>query len=422
MAKTKPSKRKDKQRKKSKKDVLHSTTAPSHRSSSSSKPAADPATLLTEATTLLATGQALDALPLAQQALTDLSSVSSNPLPALNLLAEIHIELGDPETATSTFAKAIELDPMGDRDDAATAADKFLWMAQLSSEGGKDSVGWFEKGVGVLKTRIAEVEGKKTQGPMEVLVASELKGKLANALCGVVEVYMTDLRFVEAFVLVLTGGIYLSRLNLENLTNDSTSWEQDAEQRCEQLITEALLVAPSSPSVLQTLASIRISQLRFPDAQAALNRSIDLWKDLPPEDPEVPDFPTRISLARLLMEAEMEGEAFEVLDRLILEDDSSVEGWYLGGWCLMLLAQKEKGTVEESETKKTLLSSREWLRHTFKLYEMQEYEDERLGEHARELVKDLDAELGAETLDESDGEEWEDADDLESEEDEEMED
>lgn len=192
------------------------------------------------------------------------------------------------------------------------------------------------------------------------------------------------------------------------------SWESDAEARCESLITEALLISPSSPSVLQTLASVRISQLRIEDAQAALLRSIEVWKDLPPEDPMVPDFPTRISLSRLLMEADMEGEALETIERLILEDDSSVEAWYLGGWCQFLLAQKEAGFHGEEDVpdqKKTLLSAREWLRHTLQLYDLQGYEDERLGEHARDLVKELDAELGdVEDSEDEEGADWESLD------------
>ena len=64
--------------------------------------------------------------------------------------------------------------------------------------------------------------------------------ELAEALCATAEVYMTDL-----------------------------SWEDDAEQRCERLITEAVAVCPEtlSAGVLQTLASIRISQERVEEAK-----------------------------------------------------------------------------------------------------------------------------------------------------------
>ena len=201
------------------------------------------------------------------------------------------------------------------------------------------------------------------------------------------------------------------------------SWERDAESNCKSLIAEALLVAPHSPEPLQTLASIRISQTRMPEAKKALADSIALWKDLPPEDTGVPDFPTRISLARLLMEVEMEEEALEVIERLVTEDDQSVEAWYLGGWCLYLLGEKRENIQdadadavmhdgkpqkerEDSLHVASLVSSREWLRQSLQLYQVLEYEDERLRDHAKELVDGLDAQLGEHDMDdaEEDGE------------------
>jgi tRNA (guanine10-N2)-methyltransferase len=170
------------------------------------------------------------------------------------------------------------------------------------------------------------------------------------------------------------------------------------------------------------LASIRISQLREDDARAALSRSIDLWKELPPEDPNVPDFATRISLSRLLMEVSMLLEALEVLERLILEDDQSVEAWYLGGWCTYLLAEKgeaprdPEGETNEPESKRhaSLVASREWLKQGLALYDLLEYEDVRLKEHALELVQEINKEIG-EAIDDESGpedaeggeEEWE---------------
>lgn len=176
------------------------------------------------------------------------------------------------------------------------------------------------------------------------------------------------------------------------------------------MITEALTVTPDSPEVLQTLASIRISQLRTDDAQAALRKSLGLWKDLPPEDLSIPDFAVRISLVRLLMEVSLEFEALEVLERLILEDDQSVEAWYLGGWCLYLLAEKQQAPKDvteedpnESPRHASLVASREWLKQSLKLYELLEYEDERLRDHAQELVQGMNQEIG-EDLDDDDSE------------------
>jgi tetratricopeptide (TPR) repeat protein len=372
MAKTKP------QDRKSKKSVKNGA----------SKPKASPEALLVQAATLLQTSEPEEALVAARRALNILQPSSTPPsvaaLPALNLLGEIQVELGDPESAREAFEAAIAIDPLG----ASDGAEKFLWMAQLNEEGGAKSVAWFEKGIEVLKREIGELEGILVKKTEVTDLLEEKKQKVANSLCGIAEVYMTDL-----------------------------SWEEDAEARCEAAVTEALLFAPSNPEPLQTLASIRISQLRHEDAKAALARSMDLWKDLDPDDDRVPDYSTRISLSRLLMEAELEDEAFEVLERLIGENDGSVEAWYLGGWCLHLLAGKQKAKGEDDAATQDLRTSRDWLENCLRLYTLLEYEDERLKEHADEIMKELNDTLGPSTGEE----EWEDAgDDEDDEDDEEM--
>lgn len=197
--------------------------------------------------------------------------------------------------------------------------------------------------------------------------------------------------------------------------------EPDAEANCENLITRALLLSePPLPSTLQTLASIRLSQSRLEDAQSALHRSIESWKHLPPEHSSIPDFPTRISLVRLLMEAELEESALEVVERLVGENDQSVEAWYLGGWCLRLLGHKEGEASNAEDQKAVLMSGREWLRNCLKLYQLLDYEDDRLRDHAMELVQELDQRLGDEEIeeeeddDDDDEEEWENEEDAES--------
>jgi tetratricopeptide (TPR) repeat protein len=363
MAKTKPQDRSRKSKKISSAD------------GTPKKQKASPESLLLQAAVLLQTSQPEEALVQARRALQLLQPTSEPTiaaLPALRLLGEINVELGEADAAREIFSTAAALDDDGTLD----GADKFLWLAQLNEEGGTESVRWFEKGVQVLKQEIGELEAKpKKSEIMEAL--EEKKQKLSNALCGIAEVYMTDL-----------------------------SWEEDAEARCEVAVTEALLVTPNSPEPLQTLASIRISQLRVEDAKSALTRSIELWKELDPDDPKVPDFSTRISLSRLLMEAEMEEEAIEVLERLIGEDDSSVEAWYLGGWCLNLLGGKQKTAGQANTATSLMRASRDWLENCLKLYAAFEYEDERLKEHADELLKGIGDTLGPDTGDEE--EQWED--------------
>jgi tetratricopeptide (TPR) repeat protein len=290
-------------------------------------------------------------------------------LPALNLLGEISVELGAVEEARVYFEEAVKLDPLGTVGGAlADGAEKFLWLAQLAEEGGKASVTWFEKGAQALMNEIAALESGQAIDLDEealLLLRVEKKRKLANALCGLVEVYMTDL-----------------------------SWEDDAEARCENLITQAM---------------------------AALQRSMSVWQDLDPEDSAIPDFATRISLVRLLMEAELESNAMDVLERLVSEDDESVEAWYLGGWCQHLIAKKtEQGDVSpaaakmtdaerEANLEKIYRGSRRWLRTSLKLSKLLEYEDERLMQHAQELVAGLDEILGPVKEGEEDvDDEWED--------------
>lgn len=358
-----------------------------------SKPKETPEQLYAAALTLVEQSEPEEALKKAQKLWIQVQDRGvSEALPALNLLGEICVELGDGDSAKIYFEKAVTLDPQGQVPETmGGGAEKFLWLAQLCEEGGKQSVDWFEKGAKALQAEIAALEGGSMSDLDEeslLMMRVEKKRKLANALCGIVELYMTDL-----------------------------SWEEDAEARCETLITEALTIEDeTSPEVLQTLASVRLSQERKEDAQAALTRSIETWKDLEPEDPAVPDFPERISLSRLLMEAEMELHSMDVLNRLVQEDDESVEAWYLGGWCQHLMAAKAETTYQRSEDGPTRAEyvetlqkgSRHWLKTSVKLYELLEYEDDRLYAHAKELVTELDAVLGPEDENAADEEdEWE---------------
>lgn len=367
MAKTKPRSRPSESQNK---DVLHTTNG-NLKHKQPKKPTQD---LLAEVATLLQQSQPELALPLAEKAIRRLenqSTTSINLAVGICLLAEIQLELGDVDTARTNYTRAVEIDPVG----TYIGADALLWLAQLCEEGGQKSMHLFESANNVLRERINVLESEIKQTPEEQVELQDLKRKLSDALCSMAEIYMTDL-----------------------------SLEADAETKCESLVTEALLVSPDSPSALQTLASVRISQLKTADAQAALSRSLEVWETLPPDDVIVPDFPTRISLARLLMEVQMEARAMNVLERLVAEDDQSVEAWYLGGWCQVLLAEK---LVDDDTGKRDKQNgAREWLKNCLKVYETLAYEDERLKDHAVELVAALNTDLGIE--EDGDEEEWHD--------------
>lgn len=375
--------------------LLHGTqataTRPNPRSSTSQTSTED---LLTQATNLLEQSQPELALPLVDEALKRLeaehrldqdidellqtAAEGKQTFPqALVLGANVNLALGDSETARIQFQKATSIDPDG----ALISAEPWLWLSQLCERGGKESIQYFEKGVEVLRNQIeALTESESMEDEHTQQVVDDRRAKLAEALCGMTEVYMTDL-----------------------------SWEVDAEERCEQLVTEAVAVCPErlSAGVLQTLANVRISQERMDEARKILAASMSVWKDLPAEieDPAKPDFATRVQLTRLLMEVEAETDALFVLDGLTREDDQSVECTYLGGWCHVLLSQRSSLSTEDRE--KHVEQARIWLGRCLKLYKLQQYEDDRLQAHALELVEELNKQLNID----DDDEEWEDEDD-----------
>ena len=413
-------------------------------STTATTPTVSPLLLVRAAEAQLQEGDAEAALALAQSALDRAEAASTSTggggdgddddtLAALGVLGQASLELGDLDAARKHYLRAAAADPDG----ARGGAEKFLCLAQLSEEGGADSVAWFERGAAALKARIQGLEEAIAattarrirrggggeggggdgdgDGDERRQECEELKHKLAMTLCSVAEVYMTDL-----------------------------SWEAEAEARCEALVTEATLTAPDLAEAWQTLADVRISQGRADDARAALARGLDLWRGLPPHHPRVPDFPSRVALARLLMEVALERDALEVLERLVAEDDHSVETWYLGGWGLYVMGEKQRereaqggkgdtagrqdaskggdGDEEEDEDdwKASWISSRVWLNQCLHLYKLQDYEDERLGEHARELLDAIAKELGDAPADEGDDDDnddegWEDAGDSDEE-------
>lgn len=338
--------------------------------------------LLQEATAKVQIGDHEGAVKVANRALEATGKGGDFELAALNLLGLAHIETGDIDAARPALLRAVEIDGDGSYDEALGGGpEKFLWLAQISEDGGSDSVEWYERGAVVLRRQIAELSGKASKTEQDEAALAEKRQSLAGVLCAVAEVYMTDL-----------------------------SWEEDAEARCEALVTEATMVCPASAETWQTVANVRISQQRIEDAKGALGRSMDVWRELPEGDIRVPEFATRVSLARLLMEVEMESEAMWVLERLLVEDDESVETWYLGGWCQYICGEKATGASEGESKESAWRAARMWLNQCLKLFETQDYEDDRLGEHANELVGVINKELGPIAEGEEDEDAWEDED------------
>jgi len=88
------------------------------------------------------------------------------------------------------------------------------------------------------------------------------------------------------------------------------------------------------------MASVRISQSRPQDAIELLQEVLRINQETPPE------FPTQVTLARMLLELEQWDAAQLVLDTLIKSDDSCLDVWYLFGWYYHLLGEKNPAERE----------------------------------------------------------------------------
>lgn len=199
---------------------------------------------------------------------------------------------------------------------------------------------------------------------------------------------------------------------------------------------------PNSAEALASLASVRISQNRNEEAKEFVLRSWEVWKrcfvadgiegadadtdkgtmklgsrlDLDQET----DTPTPLinnsrvgsgsgngmgtpgpgellSLARTSIELGMYGETLEILQIVFEMDEEEVEGWYLQGWCFVLMGEGVRsgetsvsGEEEKLGWEEMLQDARDCLETCRTLHRAQEHGDESLLGHVEELIGELD--------------------------------
>lgn len=127
------------------------------------------------------------------------------------------------------------------------------------------------------------------------------------------------------------------------------SFEPEAEQKCEEYLSQAQQISPETPEVYQLLASVRLSQQRNEEAVSILQQSMSLWMNKEFGDPAIPIYDSRLSLVRLLLEIGMFEQAFTVLEGLQKENDQVVDLWYLYGWAYYCLGDDENTSQEERQ-------------------------------------------------------------------------
>ncbi|ORY28805.1 hypothetical protein BCR39DRAFT_565306 [Naematelia encephala] len=248
----------------------------------------------------------------------------------------------------------------------------YLYLAQ-SAEDPTEALKYYTLAVELIESKLSSDKSKNGPSGEE-----ELRQQAVDALVAMIEIWMSDL-----------------------------CMEEGAESQCETLISRALELDPTNPEVRLSLASIRMSQARSDDAKQVV---ISLYTELQnkePFDETLPSLPARLHLIRLLLEHEKHLQALEMLTTVREEDELLVEGAYLEGWALYLRAQYLASnppasiqTTEDGEAQvdgPAGMSAAECLEEASaslfecaKLYTDQDYDDEGIGAHVAELLKELE--------------------------------
>ncbi|KAI9278625.1 hypothetical protein BDA99DRAFT_492664 [Phascolomyces articulosus] len=260
----------------------------------------------------------------------------------LEVTGQVEMELEMFAEARQHMLDAIEQNPH-------SGYSKYMYLGQLSVE--KEAIEAFEKGVHIMVKERQQL----TDGTDE---ARDLSSKIASALCSMTEIYLTDCCF-----------------------------EPEAEQKCEEYLSQAQQSDPENAEVYQLLASVRLSQTRNEDAQAALQKSMELWIQKEHGDPAIPIYDSRLALVRLLLELNMYEYAFTVLEGLQKENDQVVDLWYLYGWTYYCLGEDEQRSSEERQGHWE--DARDCLETSVKLYQVIGSDDEAMLEHAHELIASI---------------------------------
>ncbi|KAI8384107.1 hypothetical protein BD560DRAFT_443945 [Blakeslea trispora] len=260
----------------------------------------------------------------------------------LEITGQVELELEQFELARKHLLESIQIAPESNY-------SKYMYLGQLSVE--KEAIAAFQKGVDLMV-----VERNKLSAESEE--AKSLASKISSALCSMTEIYLTDCCF-----------------------------EPEAEQKCEEYLSQAQQVDADHAETYQLLASVRLSQQRNEEAAAALNRSMKLWIDREIGDPMIPIYDTRLALVKLLLECGMFEHAFTVLENLQKENDEVVDLWYLYGWTYYCLGDDEERTQEEKIG--LWADARDCLETSVKLYSMLGSDDDAMFEHAKELIASI---------------------------------
>ena len=115
------------------------------------------------------------------------------------------------------------------------------------------------------------------------------------------------------------------------------------------------------------------------EAKKSIIQSVSIWQsqlEAGDKDAAIPPYPFRISTAKILTELKEYEKAFDVLERLVREDDEVVEVWYLMGWVYYLCEE--------------MPAAKDCLENALRVSQNTGCDDEQLVQHINELLAELE--------------------------------
>ena len=127
----------------------------------------------------------------------------------------------------------------------------------------------YQKAIDILYNQL----GNKQSHNTDKVNAEDVQQRqtIAKALVAMTEIWLTDLWYVTIE----------SHASERERFSTLHSMEEDAEKNCESLLNLALQADPQNSEVLQSMASVRMSQQRPDEARTYVEQAWSLWKDVP---------------------------------------------------------------------------------------------------------------------------------------------
>eukprot|EP00656_Telonema_subtile_P020998 TRINITY_DN22045_c0_g1_i1.p1 TRINITY_DN22045_c0_g1~~TRINITY_DN22045_c0_g1_i1.p1 ORF type:complete len:306 (-),score=103.04 TRINITY_DN22045_c0_g1_i1:109-1026(-) len=213
----------------------------------------------------------------------------------LDAAAEVLLELGQVDQARQVLTRSVQLEPTG-------SYVPYMYLAQLSQ--GVDALACFERGVALITTEIQSAS-EEAGVPLRV--------KLAEALCGKAELYMTDLCDTP-----------------------------NAEAECQAALEAALQTDSNNVDALLTAANFCVCQQNRDRALEHLDRAAEVLRSV--EDDNRPPPQVCMTAAKMYVELEEHEKAIEQFEEVLVDDDELVEAHYMLG-----VEYKAIGEVEHAK-------------------------------------------------------------------------